>query len=69
MTVTPLEDLLQQKLDELKTTGLRKGREKVITGIKPAEGKNGPRCFLAGYGKKSVFEVEFQFLSWIVFKY
>lgn len=53
MTITPLEDLLQQKLDELKATGLRKGREKVITGIKPAEGKNGPRCFLAGYGEKA----------------
>jgi len=57
MTVTPLEDLLQQKLDELKATGLRKGKEKVITGIKPAEGKNGPRCFLAGYGKKAFLKL------------
>jgi len=53
MTVTALEDLLQQKLNELKATGLRKGKEKVITGIKPAEGKNGPRYFLAGYGEKA----------------
>jgi len=62
MTVTPLEDLLQQKLDELKATGLRKGKEKVITGIKPA-------LLSRRLWKKSVFEVEFQFLSWIVFKY
>ncbi|MCG2715727.1 MAG: aminotransferase class I/II-fold pyridoxal phosphate-dependent enzyme [Candidatus Marinimicrobia bacterium] len=53
MTVTPLEDLLQQKLDKLKATGVCKGKEKVITGIKPAEGKNGPRYFLAGYGEKA----------------
>jgi len=52
MTVTPLEDLLQQKLDELKATGLRKGKEKVITGIKPAEGKTVRAAFSQAMEKK-----------------
>ena len=52
MTLLPLENLLQNKLDELKKTGRYKGEENVIIGIKPAEGNNGPRYYLEGYGNK-----------------
>ncbi len=39
-------------LDELKRKGTLKGKETIITGIKPAEGEKGPRYFIQGYGDK-----------------
>jgi glycine C-acetyltransferase len=46
------EDVLQSHLNALANKGIRKGKENIITGIKPAEAGNGPRCFLAGQGDK-----------------
>lgn len=46
------EKLLQAHLRTLTARGILKGKENVITGIKPAEKGFGPRCILAGHGDK-----------------
>ena len=51
MSVIKLEHVLAGKLDELKEKGALKGREMVITGVKPAEHKKGPRYFIKGRGE------------------
>jgi len=51
MSVIKLEHVLAEKLDELKEKGALKGREMVITGVKPAEHKKGPRYFIKGRGE------------------
>jgi len=51
MSVKKLEHVLVEKLDELKEKGTLKGREMVITGVKPAEHKKGPRYFIEGRGE------------------
>jgi glycine C-acetyltransferase len=48
-----METMLQQRLSELNEKGLRKGEEKVITGIIPAEDKKGPRYVLSGFPGKA----------------
>lgn len=45
-------EILADNLSELERIGLRKGAEKVIRGIKPAENGRGPRYHLAGYGRR-----------------
>ena len=52
MPVEKLEPILTQKLEDLKKKGALKGAEMVITGVKPAVGKKGPRYFIEGFGKK-----------------
>ena len=52
MSLVKLEKQLAAKLADLKARGVAKGREKVITGIKPAEGASGPRWLIAGHGDK-----------------
>jgi len=47
-----LAEILTENLSELDRKGLRKQAEKVICGIKPAENGRGPRCHLAGYGRR-----------------
>lgn len=47
-----VKKVLSAHLDELKRKGTLKGKETVITGIKPAEGEKGPRYFIQGYGDK-----------------
>jgi glycine C-acetyltransferase len=47
-----LSRLLQESLDELERQGRRKGEEAVITGLAPAIGTLGPRCYLAGCGER-----------------
>jgi glycine C-acetyltransferase len=49
MTLAKLKGTLDRSLMDLKTRGIRKGEEHVITGVQPATGGRGPRCFLAGY--------------------
>ena len=51
MSGIKLEHVLAEKLDELKEKGTLKGREMVITGVKPAEHKKGPRYFIEGRGE------------------
>ena len=48
-----MENMLQQKLTVLGVKGLLKGKEMVITGINPAEGKKGPRYVLSGFPEKT----------------
>ncbi len=50
--VNGYEEVMRSHLMTLADTGIRKGNEKSITGRKPAEGGNGPRCFLAGHGDR-----------------
>jgi len=52
MSVKKLEPVLIEKLDELKAKGTLKGKEMVITGVKPAQDKQGPRFFIEGGGEK-----------------
>jgi glycine C-acetyltransferase len=47
-----LSNILTEILGELDRKGLRKGAEKIITGLKPAEGDLGTRYDLAGYGNR-----------------
>jgi glycine C-acetyltransferase len=49
---TDFEKVMQAQLRILATKGILKGKENVITGIKPAEAGFGPRCFLCGHGDK-----------------
>ncbi len=52
MSLKKLELLLTDKLTELQQQGRCKGHEKVITGMKAANGDFGPRYFLEGYGDR-----------------
>jgi len=52
MSVNKLEHVLSEKLDELKEKGALKGKEMVITGVKPANEKRGPRFFIEGRGER-----------------
>jgi len=52
MSVSKLEHVLIKRLDELKEKGTLKGKEMVITGLKPADDKKGPRFFIQGRGEK-----------------
>lgn len=52
MALTKIEKVLSKELDELKEKGTLKGEETVTTGIKQAQGNNGPRYFIEGYGDK-----------------
>ncbi len=52
MSAKKLEKVLYEKLSELEEKGTLKGKEMVITGLKPAEGMKGPRYFIEGYGEK-----------------
>ncbi len=52
MSMEKLNALLKAAVDDLKARGTAKGRETVVTGIKPATAENGPRYFIEGYGEK-----------------
>ena len=52
MSLTKIEQLFSNKLTELQQQGISKGNEKIITGMKAAEGGFGTRYFLAGQGDK-----------------
>jgi len=47
-----LETVLSGALDELQTSGRRKGSETVITGVIPPHGEKGPRYLIEGAGEK-----------------
>ena len=48
MSLDKLKDTLQLELDDLYKAGNAKGKELVITGVKPAEGSKGPRYYIEG---------------------
>ncbi len=52
MSLEKVKKELALHLEKLKEQGTLKGKEAVITGIKPAEGKKGPRYFIEGFGDK-----------------
>lgn len=52
MSGNKLEHVLIERLDELKERGTLKGKEMVITGLKPADDNRGPRFFIEGRGEK-----------------
>ncbi len=53
MPASRFETILTDKLSEIEHRGALKGREKVITTIKPSKGENGPRYFIEGEGDKA----------------
>lgn len=53
MTLAKIESLFQEKLNQLQQQGIRKGDEKIVTGIQlPADGY-GSRYRLQGYGERA----------------
>jgi glycine C-acetyltransferase len=50
MATTKIRTVLSEYLNELKNRGTLKGKETVIRGIKPAQGKAGPRYYIEGKG-------------------
>lgn len=57
MSAKKLNNVFTQALDELRKKGIAKGKEMVITGVKPAEGANGPRYFIEGRENKEFLKM------------
>ena len=57
MSLTKLNQIISNAVDELNIKGTSKGKEIVITGIKQPEEKNGPRYFIEGYGHKEFIKM------------
>lgn len=57
MSLQKLNDALQLELDGLYKAGSAKGKEMVITGVKPAEGNKGPRYYVEGQGDKEFLKM------------
>ncbi len=57
MPVKNLNSALKQALSELKAKGTAKGEEMIITAVKPAEGKRGPRYYVEGEGDKGFIKM------------
>lgn len=57
MSAKKLNNVFTQALDELREKGTAKGKEMVITGVKPAEGANGPRYFIEGKEDKEFLKM------------
>lgn len=53
MPLSKIEPLFQAKLNQLQQQGVRKGDEKIVTGIQPAADGYGPRYRLHGYGARA----------------
>ena len=57
MPVKNLNSALKQALGELKAKGTAKGEEMIISAVKPAEGKRGPRYYVEGEGDKGFIKM------------
>jgi len=57
MAVEKLNDALQLELNDLYDKGTAKGKEMVITSVKPAEGNKGPRYFVEGKGNQEFLKM------------
>lgn len=57
MSLQKLNDALQLELDGLYKAGSAKGKEMVITGVKPAEGDKGPRYYVEGQEDKEFLKM------------
>ena len=53
MPLSKIEPLFHAKLSQLQQQGVRKGDEKIITGIKPPVDGFGPRYWLQGYDERA----------------
>jgi len=57
MSMKALEGILNESLNDLKTKGTFKGKETLITGIKPAEPGKGPRYYIEGQEDKEFLKM------------
>ncbi|MEA3476384.1 MAG: aminotransferase class I/II-fold pyridoxal phosphate-dependent enzyme [Candidatus Cloacimonadota bacterium] len=57
MPLERLDKVLKIAVEELITKGTAKGKEMVITGIKPPEGEKGPRYYIEGEGDKEFLKM------------
>ena len=57
MSAKKLNNVFTKALDELRKKGTAKGKEMVITGVKPTEGANGPRYFIEGRENKEFLKM------------
>jgi len=57
MSMKALEKILNEGLDDLKRKGTFKGKETLITGIKPAEPGKGPRYYIEGQENKEFLKM------------
>jgi len=57
VSLKQIENILTEKLNDLKAKGTLKGEEKVITGIKEAKNGFGPRYLLVGQGQKEFLKM------------
>lgn len=57
MPLERLDKVLKIVVEELTTKGTAKGKEMVITGIKPAEGEKGPRYYIESEGDKEFLKM------------
>lgn len=57
MALDKLEAICMATLADLRSKGTLKGKEKIITGVKQAQGGKGPRYYLAGHGRKEFLKM------------
>ena len=57
MSIKKLNEALSKDLSDLKQKGTAKGKEMIITGVKRADGNNGPRYFIDGKGKQEFIKM------------
>ena len=57
MSLQKLNSVLQLELNDIYEKGTAKGKEMVISGVKPAEGHSGPRYFVEGAGNKEFLKM------------
>lgn len=57
MSLNKLNTVLKKHVDDLTAKGTAKGAEMVITGVKRAQGKFGPRYFIEGYKDKEFIKM------------
>jgi glycine C-acetyltransferase len=52
MSLDKVSRIVAARLSEMRTKGINKGAEHVISGVKSGAGGKGPRCHLEGYGQR-----------------
>jgi len=57
MSTEKLCKILKEQVNDLKSKNVSKGTELIITGVKPAGSKNGPRYYVKGFGEKEFLKM------------
>jgi len=57
MSLDRIRKVIAGELDDLKERGILKGKEKIVTGIKPPSGEKGPRVFIKGFGDREFLKM------------